>query len=233
MNIHEAMQFIAAQYGLNHDALPLYADRDPHTGWDRGEGRYPIGSLWRVEGQVLYGLVYATQPRRIVELGTHHGASATHITQAIADLGSEHDAHLTCVDVWEGAGGMIPDDLRRHVTLEYTDAIAWLANQPDNSIDFLYEDMHHTAEQVGAVATLAQTKLRPGGWLICHDALHYVVGNAVQQGLRDAGVLDTLMLLIEPSDCGLAIWRKPGTAEPVAEAVTPAKPKRSSKKNAS
>ena len=231
MNLHDAMLFIATQYGLNADALPLYADRDPHTGWDRGEGRFPMGSLWRVEGQTLYALVYATQPRRAVELGTHFGAGATHIAQALAD-NSANDGHLTCVDLLVGAGSMIPDDLRRYVTVEAGDAIAWLEAQPDNSIDFLFEDLDHRAETVQAIAALAQRKIKPGGWMVAHDALHWDVGANVQKGLHDAGMVDTLKLLIEPSDCGLAIWRKPGTAEPVAEVAAPKK-SRSSKKTAS
>ncbi len=244
MNIHDAMLFIATQYGLNADALPQYADRDPHTGWDRGAGRFPMGSLWRVEGQTLYALVYATQPRRVVELGTHFGAGATHIAQALADLGSEHDGHLTCVDLLVGAGSMIPDDLRRFVTVEAGDAIAWLDAQPDNSIDFLFEDLDHRAETVQAIAELAQRKIKPGGWMVAHDALHWDVGANVQKGLHDAGMVDTLKLLIEPSDCGLAIWRKP-VKEPLeirgnlliyeftGEAPAPeAKPKKSRSKKA-
>lgn len=231
MNLHDAIKVIADHYDLNNLALLGFADRDPHTGWDGGAGAFPVGSLWRVEGQILCALIAYSNPLNIVELGTHHGASATHMAAALAGWTIGDRSHITCVDVWAGAGSMIPDELRRFVTLEYTNALDWLAAQPDEYIDFLYEDMDHSAEQVAAVARLAQTKLSPGGWLVCHDAMHYLVGNAVQQGLRDGGIDDALLLLIEPSDCGLAIWRKP-FATPQETPMVEGKPKAKRSKKA-
>jgi hypothetical protein len=43
--------------------------------------------------------------------------------------------------------------------------------------------------------------------MISHDAMHFVVGEQVQAGIQQAGIENPLTLLVEPSDCGLAVWR--------------------------
>lgn len=186
-----------------------FVGRDPYInmGWDAGEGDAPIGSLWSVEGRLLYGLVRAAQPSSVVELGTHAGASACHIAAALKENGS---GRLTSVDNGSHAqpveiGHLVPDDLQKFVTFREADGIEYLKSR--KRVDFIFEDMLHTYEQAFGVARLAQEKLSDGGFLVVHDAAHFIVGEQVRAGLADAG-LEPLVVLSEPSDCGMAIWRK-------------------------
>lgn len=48
--------------------------------------------------------------------------------------------------------------------------------------------------------------------MISHDAAHFLVGEAIQKGIAAAGVVPNVYE-IAPSDCGLAVYRKPVEAE--------------------
>lgn len=215
--------FVSLEYALNHishvfhiltpaDVIP-FAALDPHGGYHAAyDDGFPSGSLWRVEGQFLYALVRALKPLRILELGTWHGASATHILQAIAHNGH---GHLDCVDNRAYGdvvtGDMIPPALQggctiNHVSLE--EAIA-TAIQKGRGYDFIFEDAMHTAEQVELVWQHADALLTPGGVIVSHDAMHNVAGEAVREGIAKAGYAEkALNVLIAPADCGFAVWRK-------------------------
>src|SRR3990167_10454525 len=114
MHLHSALEQIASAYSLDANALIAYAAEDLETGWDHGEGEWPTGSIWQVEGQVLYALVRALKPARVLELGTWYGCSATHILQALEANG--YGALLVLDNHVQGGpaaiGDMIPEGLR-------------------------------------------------------------------------------------------------------------------------
>src|SRR5688572_30441821 len=105
IDLNDALDSIATAFHFDADALISYAALDPHGGYhDKYDDGFPTGSVWRVEGQILYALVRAMMSTRtdrlffrLLELGTHHGCSATHIAQAIHDGGGA--GKLTCVDL--------------------------------------------------------------------------------------------------------------------------------------
>lgn len=195
-----------------YDVIP-FAAQDPHGGYhaDYDDG-FPSGSLWRVEGQFLYALIRALKPQNVLELGTWHGASATHILQGIKDIGG---GMLDCVDNRAYGdiviGNMIPDDLRPFATMHPTsleEAIA-IALEEKYTYDFIFEDAMHTVEQVELVWSAADRLLNPGGMIISHDAMHPIAGPVIREGIARAGYADEArMVLIEPADCGFAVWRK-------------------------
>jgi predicted O-methyltransferase YrrM len=115
---------------------------------------------------------------------------------------------VTSVDVADDAGSMIPANLMKKVTLINADAMTVLENAEDESLDFIFEDTDHSYETGVRTAELAQLKLRPGGFLVVHDAVHFLVGRDIRNGLL-AGHIVPEFYKILPSDCGLAIWRKP------------------------
>lgn len=78
----------------------------------------------------------------------------------------------------------------------------------DQSIDLIFEDMSGWREFAWRVG--GYRLLRPGGFIVSHDVLHPSVGGDVMRDIGAAGFSDVLTLLIEPSDCGLAIWQAPG-----------------------
>lgn len=191
--------------GLELDSLLPFAETDDIGGYhpDPALRKWGMGAIFEVEGQTLYALIRALKPDTVVEIGSGTGCSATHITSALRDNGH---GHMTTVD--RGNTPQIPDDLQQYVTIQSGDGVEWLQQQPDNSIDFLLEDADHTTPLCAAIGELAKTKLRPGGVLMVHDAVHWAVGAEVRAGYDLAG-LDVRTYLTDPSDCGWAVWVRP------------------------
>jgi predicted O-methyltransferase YrrM len=206
MNLDEALTMIAADIGLDADELIAYAAEDNIGGYhaDESLSRWPIGSLWEVDGQVLYALVRALRPASIVEMGAHRGASTAHIAAALKANGT---GELYSVDILESTGDLLPDEYRDVVTFVYKDAVEYL-NSTRRKFDMAFEDMMHTAEQVLAVCGELKTRVRPGGLVLHHDSEHFVVGSEVRAGLEASGVAYR-SVLIAPADTGLAWWRMP------------------------
>jgi predicted O-methyltransferase YrrM len=104
MTLDGVAERLAAALDLDSGRFAGFAREDRHGGWDHGTGTFPKGSIWRGEGQVLYALVRSLRPRSIADLGTHVGASATHLAAAIDANGL---GRLTSVD--HGFGNLLLD----------------------------------------------------------------------------------------------------------------------------
>lgn len=219
MNLHEALEQIVHHLGYSadefdfgkaetqHGALFGYAEEDTVGGWhpDPALRKWPVGSVFEAEGKVLYALTRALRPQHCVEIGIQDGCSASHIAAALKANGS---GHLTSIDRGN-SGALIPDELRSRVVVTGGDGAEWLAAQPDDSVDFLFEDADHSEDLSYRVGGLVKTRLRPGGLFVAHDAAHFLVGQGIRAGYTRAG-LDYRVFEIESSDCGLLIWRRPG-----------------------
>src|SRR3990167_7053629 len=212
MNLPDTLHAIAAQLNLNAAQLIEYAAEDTIGGFDFDESKrkWDVGSIWEVEGQVLYTLIRVLQPQMIAEFGVNKGCSSTHF---LAALEANKRGALRSVDPWQGAGSDVPQELRERWSMIFHTGIEWLELQPDAAFDILFEDMGH-----GAVGTrdwwlVAQRKIKPGGIIISHDAAHAGVGADVMRGIVEAGVHDARVYLSEPSDCRLAVWQAPGVVE--------------------
>lgn len=222
MNLMQALTEIALLLDVDPVDLATYANEDPHDGWDENRGSWPVGSIWTVEGRVLYAIVRALGLTNAVELGTRYGCSATHIAEALKANGA---GKLTTIDLYvHGPTELrIPPHLDEYVEHITGEAVSYLAMR-DEPIDLIFEDLDHSAQTVAAVAGIARQKLAPGGVLVVHDAMHFNVGKDVRRGLEMAE-LPAGMWLIAPSDCGLAIWRKAAEVdEPVDDAKTESVP---------
>jgi len=211
--LSEGLGVIAGYLGLDADALNAYAAEDTYGGFDfdLNNRRFDIGSIFGVEGQVLYALTRVLNPPEVVELGTMHGCGATHLLAALEANGKK-TARLTSVDDNTNGvvlGHAIPDALRPRWKLVESSAAPYLTERKDNSLLLIFEDIDHSAERTAEIWVLAQAKLKSGGILISHDAEHSLVGAAVREGIARSGITDYLKVTIAPSDCGLAIWKKP------------------------
>lgn len=208
MNLNDALTLIASKFDLDAQALIAYSAEDNIGGWDGNERLYnwAVGSLWSVEGKVLYALVRALKPRLCVEFGTWHGCSASHIAAALKANGA---GKLFCVDNGGFGNVHIAPDLLPFVKFVDLDLFDYLGHKHATPIDFIFEDALHTSEQVEAVwSAAANGLLSSGGVIISHDAMHFLVGDDIQTGISAAGVTDVVSVLIEPGDCGLALWQK-------------------------
>jgi len=208
MNLNETLTQIEKDFGFGVHELQSYAAEDSLTGWDNNNGDFPVGSIWGVEGQIMYAILRAIGATTAVELGTHAGCSALHIIGAL----NMHtpNPELTCVDL-----GLANFDNEHRfiqgvagITLLKQDAIKFVQQAKSNSIEFLFEDLTHEPHIVAGVWKEAARILKPGGFIVSHDALHWACGPDVRNGIGQSG-LEYKAYLTSPSDCGLAIWRKP------------------------
>ena len=201
MKLVEAIDLLTETYNLDYSTLNAEA-----TDWTIGgyhpepdAQKWPIGSVFGVEGQIIRALAKSIESKIIVNLGVAHGCSLMHLAQTGAKVYAV-DHNISLVD----------QKAFKDYDVEFveSDAIEFIKEWSGRKkIDFLFEDLDHETESVTDVWVEAMPKIRKGGFIVSHDSEHYVVGERVILGLALAGVSDVTRLLIEPSDCGLAVWR--------------------------
>ncbi len=215
LSLQRTFEQIGIQLSLDSNTLNAYAQADKIGGFDNRipetEREWPLGSIWGVEGQILYALTRALKPAVIVQAGTGNGCSATHFGRA---LEANEYGKLITIDHDPGTGkwARIPNDLRNYMLFVIDDAAAWIEHEYDVEhyveIDIFFQDATHHADGVRREILAVLPHIKPGGLIIVHDADHFVVGNQIVEGMKLAG-LEPVIYGIEPSDCGLAIWQKP------------------------
>lgn len=210
---------MAQTWGFDNSKLQLYGIGTEIGGWHNIEAlsKWPVGSIWGVEGDVLYALVRYLDPEYVVELGTYHGCSATHIAMALHHNGS--GGKLICVE--NGGYGLaqpdrVPSELLSYMTFKKANAEDFMASKElDGKVGLIFEDSAHDTETTRRVWVNAARKLKAGGVILSHDAEHYLVGKAIRDGIVASGIDDfrTYRILspqMNQTDlCGLAMWRKP------------------------
>jgi len=207
MTLDDALALYADFLGLDAEALSAYAQEDRLGGYhtDPEQCQFPCGSLWQPEGQTLYALIRALRPKHILELGTLHGASTAHLRAAVRD--NHQWGRVHSVDIWKGAGSLIPPALDGYGHLVFMDAVVYIEQWKQPNINFVFEDALHGYEQVRDIVNALKPKLAPGAVVVHHDSEHGDDGVKIKQGLADAGITEYVSTLIEPSDCGLLIYR--------------------------
>ena len=130
MDLQQACNLIAAQVHIDAAQLYQYAMSDTLGGYhiDESQRRWPMGSLWGVEGQILYALVRILKPRRVVQIGGWVGCSAMHLALACKDNGSGQVVSIDNGSEGAAHGSLITDDLN------VIDLKIWV-EMPGNKID--------------------------------------------------------------------------------------------------
>ena len=139
-------------------------------------------SPWAGHRWFTYDLITATQPKLVVELGTHFGCSFFAMCQAVAD----HDlpTELVAVDTWQGdehAGfyddsvfdqfdrwrrSSYPGVATRALRMTFDDTLAMI---DEGMIDLLHIDGLHTHEAVAHDFATWRPKLGPQATVLFHD----------------------------------------------------------------
>lgn len=213
MQLTEALTAIAEHLNLNADDLIAYAAEDEVGGWP--SERWPGGALWSVEGKTLYAITRALQPAHILECGTREGCSATHLLTALKANGS---GHLTSVDLCSiadisgaGFGGLVPEELRDRWTFHAPMSAEGLLDADTTPFEFVFEDTDHTFETTVEILTRLVSRADVQ-IVISHDIVHPYATEAVRAAWTQVFGTEGAAWRayhIEPSDCGLAIWRRP------------------------
>ncbi len=198
--LKQDLNHIASALGVDADELLAYAAEDTIGGYhpDPNQSKFPSGSLWAVEGQVLYALCRCLKPKHVVEIGTFYGASACHILSA---LKRNESGRLTAIDIAQNAGSMIPEDLRSlctHVAARGQEVIPTL-----DDAAIVFEDASHASDDVEQILRAASGHLHPR-IILSHDAEHFLQGPTVRTGWAKVFGDAYRTFKTEPSDCGMA-----------------------------
>jgi len=163
------------------------------SGWDVDEGsfsslEFPESALGVNPGdrRALYQIVRRLQPRRILEVGTHIGASTVALALAAQrNAGEGHPCRIDTVDIddvnhpseghWVRYGApRSPVDNLRSLGLDglveffAADSREWLGGSHE-PYDLIFLDGNHNPDCVYREVPLALSVLAPGGTIMLHD----------------------------------------------------------------
>jgi predicted O-methyltransferase YrrM len=148
----------------------------------------PAGGVNPGDRRALYTLVRALRPRRVLEVGTHVGASTAAIALALRRLGATELSaayRLSTVDICDvndpetrpwlrfGSASSPADVVRRLgcadlVTFVAESSIDFLARQ-QQTFDLIFLDGDHSAHNVYREIPAAMQRLNRGGVIVLHD----------------------------------------------------------------
>lgn len=139
------------------------------------EMQHQPGTIGYVEKMLIGELLMMTQPRLVIETGTWLGETTRFVNEFLAlnqlpqcrivtfDLPDvlenlrRSDPYFGQSQQIELAAGMLPESLRRFL------------DSNSQEIDFAIVDANHVFESVTKELELIHTRLRPGGYVFCHD----------------------------------------------------------------
>ena len=211
VSFEKTLELLQEHFGFDADAMYDYAVRDEIGGYHPNSSlaKWPSGSIWEIEGVILYALVRVIRPLSVLEIGTFQGCSTHHIMAALADNRDEFGDDVQMITVDNGTFDGKPD-FRGYdfITEVKGDAIEFLKNT-SLMFDFIFEDSKHTADHVQATYEAAKGVMNSGGFMLSHDTAHHLVGHQVMDGITRAGFSQPLAILTSPSDCGLSFIQLP------------------------
>lgn len=220
MNLEQTLSDISTRFNLaTPDELINYAYEDEIGGYhsDKSQEKWPVGSIWGVEGQVLYAIIRALKPEFVIELGGFYGCSTSHILAALHknDYGKVYCVDNNTLGV-ESVGSLIPQEYRARWDFAHEEAVTWLLRSENMWGNFksglIFEDLDHSLETTREVWKAAYRLTDNGGFILSHDAMHEPEGTRIRAGIMQSGIdmHNVRFYPIEPSDCGLAVYRKQG-----------------------
>lgn len=204
MNILDAVYNIGNQLNVSSAELLAYMDEDTHGGYhvDPRLAKWHIGSMWAVEAQLIYAIVRAIKPAKVLEIGVNYACSTTHI---LAALNRNKHGYLHSVDIENPKDTtLIPSHLQDRWTFHLGEGCEWIT-QNTQDFDLVLEDAGHDLVPTTRILRAVKAFLNPRV-VISHDTEHKVVGAWVSEAFRNAFGNDWSSYLIEPSDCGLGLW---------------------------
>ncbi|MGQ0527459.1 MAG: O-methyltransferase [Alphaproteobacteria bacterium] len=182
---------------LKKSFQPDWNDVDAAKTWERDA--YEIAKIFPADNRAgginpgdrraLYMLIHTLKPQRVLEVGTHIGASSLHIAMALKSNGG---GKLTTVDIinvndnhapWRGAGlaqspkaAMKQSACENFAEFVASPALSYMENTAEK-FDFIFLDGDHASSSVYREISAALKLLNPGGVILLHD--YYSGGRAM------------------------------------------------------
>ena len=153
--------------------------------------RDDLAALAVRERLLLYALVFALAPDRVLEIGTFKGGSARIVSAALNDLG--RGGRLVTIDPFpelieidwssvahnaQSVKGYFPRDFQRSSALR------------DLRFDLVFVDGDHSHEGLLADLRYLPRILRRDSYVLLHDASHPEVGRAIDESIAECGYRD-------------------------------------------
>jgi predicted O-methyltransferase YrrM len=150
-----------------HSNISVHLDADKYGGVNPGDRR------------AIYYLIQALRPQRVLEIGTHIGASTAYISHAL-----ERGARLTTVDIadvnatngpWRQLGlelspAAVIDSLALPATVEFmTSSSLDYLRHSDEKFNFIFLDGDHASNTVYKEVSVALENLDEDGVILLHD----------------------------------------------------------------
>ena len=214
MNLYDACLKIALAAGLDGEQLYQYALEDNVGGRDTRNNKpakvgyeetdWPGMSVFAAEGQILYALIRAMKPRRVLEIGVDTGGTTTHILTALEKNITEVVGKLISVDINPNMGRKVPSYLHYLWEPFVGDAAKVVPFIAD--IDFVWEDGPHSLEWTTNILRLAK-EYNPMA-ILSHDAVahKYMPGDFHTLEAFKAALGTEDYVLTEGSISGICYW---------------------------
>jgi predicted O-methyltransferase YrrM len=184
--------------------------------------RLTADSIELETGHLLYCLVKLLEPSLVLETGVSRGYSTCCIASALKV--SAKTAHVYCVDpadfphLWEGT------DLEGYITWIPKVSQDCLPDVHGMEFDLLVIDSHHDYKTCQWEISNFERHLKPGGYILMHDSLHYDGVGAVVHQLQTNPRFELVTLPSprgkvdeSPRNSGLTVVRKIRSGEPAVE----------------
>ncbi|MBI1301447.1 MAG: hypothetical protein GC137_07290 [Alphaproteobacteria bacterium] len=156
---------------------------------------HKTGGINPGDRRALYTLIKALNPKNLLEIGTHIGASTLYMAKAL-----EKNSHITTVDIqdvnnpktgaWASYGlPQSPENNLKELGLDHKctfvkDTAQNYMKNTKHRFDFIFLDGDHSAQGVYHEIALALNILNPNGLILMHD--YYPEGKAL---FRDKSVI--------------------------------------------
>jgi predicted O-methyltransferase YrrM len=147
------------------------------------------------ERLALYTLIYATRPKRYLEIGTFRGGSAMIVSAAMDSLSADgiYNGKMVCIDpAFEVAPAHL-EKIRHRATLMEAfspSALGEAQRVAGGPFDFVLVDGDHSYASVLSDFNGVMKHLERDAYVLFHDAYHPDVGRAIADGIRqNSGVL--------------------------------------------
>ena len=195
MILIDALGLLAHLIGLNANDLIAYAAEDQQGGRWHGFNGWAIDVD---EGRLLYALVRALKPVRVLEIGTYEGASACHL---LAALEANDSGELASYDTWDRAGNSVPPELHKRWQFNTKDAVE--AALP--YADLVFEDADHSFDP--ATATYRKLRALQPRIVIVHDhAMTPAHGDFFVRQAFETVFPEGIGIVLEGCERGLGVW---------------------------